>query len=69
MPRIATGGVIGPLPLNRQAVPPLHRQLYDELRALILSGRLAPGSKLPSTRLLARSMESRATPCCRPSIS
>ena len=53
MPRIATGGVIGPLPLNRQAVPPLHRQLYDELRALILSGRLAPGTKLPSTRLLA----------------
>ena len=53
MPRIATGGVIGPLPLNRQAAPPLHRQLYDELRALILSGRLAPGSKLPSTRLLA----------------
>ena len=53
MPRIATGGVIGPLPLNRQAASPLHRQLYEELRALILSGRLAPGSKLPSTRLLA----------------
>ena len=40
MPRIATGGVIGPLALNRQAAPPLYRQLYDELRALILSGRL-----------------------------
>ena len=53
MPRIATGGVIGPLALNRQAAPPLYRQLYEDLRALILSGRLAPGSKLPSTRLLA----------------
>lgn len=53
MPRIATGGVIGPLPLNRQAAAPLYRQLYEDLRALILSGRLAPGSKLPSTRLLA----------------
>ncbi len=53
MARIATGGVIGPLALNRQATPPLYRQLYEDLRGLILSGRLAPGSKLPSTRLLA----------------
>ena len=29
MPRIATGGVIGPLALNRQAAPPLYRQLYE----------------------------------------
>jgi GntR family transcriptional regulator/MocR family aminotransferase len=53
MPRIATGGVIGPLALDRRAAPPLYRQLYEDLRALILNGRLAAGGKLPSTRLLA----------------
>src|SRR5262249_53924281 len=33
---------------------PLHRQLYRALRAAILSGRLAPGERLPSTRALGR---------------
>ncbi|MGH7897856.1 MAG: GntR family transcriptional regulator, partial [Candidatus Binatia bacterium] len=32
---------------------PLHRQLYGRLRAEILSGRLKPRSRLPSTRDLA----------------
>jgi GntR family transcriptional regulator/MocR family aminotransferase len=32
---------------------PLHRQLYDEVRAAILSGRLAPGSRLPASREMA----------------
>lgn len=32
----------------------LQRQLYQSLRAAILSGRLAGGSRLPSTRVLAR---------------
>jgi len=53
MPRIATGAVIGRLPLDKSAASPLYRQLYEDLRGLILTGRLAPGSKLPSTRLLA----------------
>jgi GntR family transcriptional regulator/MocR family aminotransferase len=35
---------------------PLHQQLYRALRAEILSARLAPGSRLPSTRLLAASL-------------
>jgi GntR family transcriptional regulator/MocR family aminotransferase len=30
-----------------------HRQLYQALRAAVLSGRLAPGTRLPSTRALA----------------
>lgn len=33
--------------------PPLYRQLYDQLRGLILSGRLPPGTRLPATRALA----------------
>lgn len=41
---------------------PLHRQLYEELRRAILSARLRPGERLPSTRALAASLGiSRAT--------
>jgi GntR family transcriptional regulator/MocR family aminotransferase len=32
---------------------PLHRQLYDSIRAAIVSGRLPAGSRLPSSRALA----------------
>src|SRR6516225_6153397 len=32
---------------------PLQRQLYDEIRTAILSGRLAPGARVPATRVLA----------------
>jgi len=39
--------------LDRSAATPLHRQLYDQLRDAILSGRLAPGARLLSTRELA----------------
>ncbi len=35
---------------------PLHRQVYRELARLILAGRLAPGSRLPSSRDLAREL-------------
>jgi GntR family transcriptional regulator / MocR family aminotransferase len=35
---------------------PLYRQLYEGLRDAILSGRLAPGQRLPSTRALARDL-------------
>jgi GntR family transcriptional regulator/MocR family aminotransferase len=32
---------------------PMHRQLYQRLRAAILAGQLPPGTRLPSTRSLA----------------
>jgi GntR family transcriptional regulator / MocR family aminotransferase len=35
---------------------PLHQQLYEELRYCILSGRLLPGKRIPSTRQLAESL-------------
>src|SRR5437764_13837521 len=41
---------------------PLHQQLYQELRHLILNGRLSAGQRIPSTRMLAKSLGvSRAT--------
>jgi GntR family transcriptional regulator/MocR family aminotransferase len=39
--------------LQPESPLPLYQQLYDELRAAILSGRLAAGTRLPSTRTLA----------------
>ncbi len=35
---------------------PLHQQLYEQLRQAILTGRLFPGEKIPSTRVLAQSL-------------
>lgn len=35
---------------------PLHRQLYDEVRRAIISGRLRRGSRIPSSRAIARSL-------------
>lgn len=42
--------------LDNTSRVPLHRQLYEELRRSILSGRLSPGERVPSTRALARSL-------------
>ncbi len=48
--------------LDSQSNVPLHRQLYEEIRRAILSGRLLRGKKVPSTRALAESLGiSRAT--------
>jgi len=44
------------LGLEPQAGQPRHRQLYAQVREAILSGRLAPGARLPSTRALAASL-------------
>lgn len=41
------------LSLDETSEVPLYRQLYDGLRAAILAGRLAPGTRLPGTRALA----------------
>lgn len=42
--------------LNPKASSPLHRQLFETLRAAILDGRLGAGARLPSTRDLAREL-------------
>ncbi|MBV9101860.1 MAG: PLP-dependent aminotransferase family protein [Candidatus Dormibacteraeota bacterium] len=38
--------------LDREAGVALHRQLFDRLRDAIISGRIPPGGRLPSTRAL-----------------
>jgi GntR family transcriptional regulator / MocR family aminotransferase len=43
--------------LDRQAAEPLAAQLERELRSAVRSGRLRPGTPLPSTRSLARQLD------------
>lgn len=45
-----------PFVLERAARSPLHRQVREQLRQAILDGRLAPGTRLPSTRGLAQTL-------------
>ncbi len=44
------------LPIDPASETPLHRQIYQGLREAILSGRLASGLRIPSTRLLSTSL-------------
>ncbi|HEV8431278.1 MAG TPA: PLP-dependent aminotransferase family protein [Pyrinomonadaceae bacterium] len=53
MSKIATSLPNAVIAVDRSRSIPLYRQLYDQLRSAILSGRLAPGTRLPSTRELA----------------
>ena len=53
MSKIATSFTHVAVALDRASNTALYRQLYDQLRDAILSGRLAPGARLPSTRELA----------------
>jgi GntR family transcriptional regulator / MocR family aminotransferase len=51
-----SGTSFGPellIELDRTASEPLHRQLADGLRGAIRSGRLAPHTRMPSTRVFA----------------
>jgi GntR family transcriptional regulator/MocR family aminotransferase len=45
------------LSLDPRSATPLHRQLYDEIRAAVLGGRLSGGARLPSTRALAADLD------------
>ena len=44
---------ISPVEVDPRSNVPLYRQLYAGLRRAILTARLAPGSRLPSSRSLA----------------
>ncbi len=56
MARHATALRFTTIALDPAAAVPLYRQLYDALHAIILSGQLGAGSRLPSTRTLAREL-------------
>ena len=52
MRRVASG-LLPMLAVDRTLARPLHRQIYEAFRAAILHGRLRPGQRIPSTRVLA----------------
>jgi len=56
MPKADRGTLLTTLTLSPDTAQPLHRQLYHRLRALILDGTLRSGTRLPSTRTLARDL-------------
>ncbi|MFP2927587.1 PLP-dependent aminotransferase family protein [Pyxidicoccus sp. 3LG] len=56
MPKRAAGVSLPFLQLEMGGGESLHRRLYERLREAILSGALAPRSRLPSTRTLSREL-------------
>src|SRR6476646_3831624 len=52
MKRVASG-ILPMIAVNRKGPKALHRQIYDAYRAAIVDGRLRPGQRIPSTRVLA----------------
>jgi GntR family transcriptional regulator/MocR family aminotransferase len=48
-----TAGLTPYIPFDRSSGVPFYTQIYDGYRTAILSGRLGPGQRLPSTRTLA----------------
>jgi GntR family transcriptional regulator/MocR family aminotransferase len=53
MKRPAELGLAPLVALDRRRAAPLHRQLYDGYRRAIVEGRVQPGQRLPSTRVLS----------------
>ena len=53
MSRRSASAPLVPVHVERDGDEPLHRQVYRELVQLILSGRLRPGARVPSSRMLA----------------
>ncbi len=51
--KTAPPGIVPVLAVDRSSATPLYRQLYDGYRGAIVSRRLRPGQRLPSTRALA----------------
>jgi GntR family transcriptional regulator/MocR family aminotransferase len=49
--------ILGTITLDRASGLALYRQLYDNLREAILSGRLVTGTQLPATRTLADELD------------
>jgi len=47
------GAAVPMIAVDRKGDKPLHRQIYDTFRAMILDRRLQPGQQIPSSRALA----------------
>jgi len=52
MRRVASG-ILPLIAIDRKSPKPLHKQIYDGFRAVIVDANLHPGQRIPSTRVLA----------------
>jgi GntR family transcriptional regulator / MocR family aminotransferase len=50
------GAAVPLIAVDREGAKPLHRQIYDSFRAMILDRRLQSGQQIPSTRALANEL-------------
>jgi len=50
-------GIVPAVAVDRTAVQPLYRQLYEGFREAIVDGRLRAGQRVPSTRILAAELQ------------
>ena len=48
-----SAGLVAAIPFDRESAVPYYAQIYNGFRTGILTGRLGPGERLPSTRSLA----------------
>jgi GntR family transcriptional regulator / MocR family aminotransferase len=56
MPKTSIKGTIVNLGLDKNSVVPIYRQISEGLREAVTHGRIAAGSKLPSTRIFAKEL-------------
>jgi GntR family transcriptional regulator / MocR family aminotransferase len=56
MPKTAVTGTIVNLGIDKTSPIPIYQQIIDRLREAVSQGRVAPGSKLPSTRIFAEEL-------------
>jgi len=52
-----SGGYVPVISVDRKVAKPLHKQLYDAYRALIVARSLGAGQRIPSTRALAAELD------------
>jgi len=62
-------GAVPMIAVDRKGEKPLHRQIYDAFRAMILERRLQPGQQIPSTRALADELGFREFPFSAPTLN
>lgn len=57
MSKSSTSGAIPKFAVSAKSSQALHTQIYHRIRQAVLTGTLAPGSRLPATRLLAEELD------------
>lgn len=57
------------LTLDPESTQHLYRQIYEQIRSAVISGRLVAGTDVPASRALASGLACRASRCFRLTIN